>query len=134
MKIEHIAIWTDKLERLKDYYVRCFEGKPGAKYSNEIKGFHSYFISFNCGSRLEIMSMPGVADNLGNEKKQFQKGITHIAFGMDTMHQVDEKANQLKADGFKILSGPRRTGDGYYEFETLDPDGNRIEVTTVFGK
>ena len=33
-------------------------------------------------------------------------------------------------NGFRILEGPRRTGDGYYEFVTLDPDLNRIEVTT----
>jgi lactoylglutathione lyase len=46
------------------------------------------------------------------------------------MQEVDEKAVQLQSGGFKILRGPRKTGDGYYEFETLDPDDNRIEVTT----
>lgn len=132
MKIDHVAIWTDELERLKNYYVRYFEGKPGLKYTNEKKDFHSYFISFKSGSRLEIMTIPGVADNLDNEKKQYQKGINHLAFGMETMQEVDQKAKQLMADGYKILSGPRRTGDGYYEFETLDPDENRIEVTTSF--
>lgn len=132
MKIEHIAIWTGNLERLKDYYSKYFEGKPGEKYTNEKKGFHSYFISFNSGSRIEIMTMPSVTDNLGYDKKQYQKGITHIAFGMDTKQQVDEKAKQLQSDGFKISSGPRKTGDEYYEFETFDPDENRIEVTTDF--
>ena len=36
----------------------------------------------------------------------------------------------LRESGFKILGEPRKTGDGYYEFETLDPDNNRLEVTT----
>jgi lactoylglutathione lyase len=36
---------------------------------------------------------------------------------------------RLKEDGFASLDGPRRTGDGYYESVTLDPDGNRVEIT-----
>jgi lactoylglutathione lyase len=132
MKIEHVAIWTDNLERLKNYYIKYFDGKPGVKYSNDKKKFHSYFISFASGARLEIMTIPGIENNLDNEKRQYQKGIIHLAFGMETIQQVDEKAIQLKADGFKILSWPRKTGDGYYEFETLDPDDNRIEVTASF--
>ena len=59
-------------------------------------------------------------------------GIIHLAFGVDTIEEVEEKSRQLQADGYPILSGPRKTGDGYYEFETLDPDNNRIEVTTVY--
>ena len=59
-------------------------------------------------------------------------GIIHLAFGVDTMEAVDQKARELKENGFPILSGPRKTGDGYYEFETLDPDHNRIELTTLF--
>ena len=48
------------------------------------------------------------------------------------MQEFEAKANQITKDGFIILSGPRKTGDGYYEFETLDPDGNRLEVTAIF--
>ena len=55
-----------------------------------------------------------------------------MAFGVNTKLEVDEKAKQLQSDGFKILRGPRKTGDGYYEFETLDPDDNRLEVTTKY--
>ena len=75
------------------------------------------------------MSMPNIPDNLNDKIIRQHKGIIHLAFGVDTLQEVDEKAVQLKADGFAILSGPRKTGDGYYEFETLDPDQNRIEVT-----
>ena len=73
--------------------------------------------------------MPNIPDNLNDKIIRQHKGIIHLAFGVDTLQEVDEKAVQLKADGFAILSGPRKTGDGYYEFETLDPDQNRIEVT-----
>ncbi len=132
MKIEHIAIWTANLERLKDYYVKYFDGVSNEKYTNEKKQFSSYFISFETGARLEIMSRPDIPDNINDRVTAQHKGIIHIAFGVATMQAVDEKATQLLADGFKILTGPRKTGDGYYEFETLDPDDNRLELTTPF--
>ena len=44
MKIHHIAIWTDKLEKLKDFYVTYFDGVAGDKYTNHKKQFESYFI------------------------------------------------------------------------------------------
>jgi len=132
MKLEHIAIWTDNLELLKEYYVKYFGGTSNEKYSNDKNKFSSYFISFDSGARLEIMSKPGIPENTNDRVNAQHKGIIHLAFGADTKHDVDIKAKQLEADGFKILSGPRKTGDGYYEFETLDPDNNRIEVTTKY--
>jgi len=128
MTLEHVAIWTSGLERLKAYYVKYFGGIPNAKYINENKKFESYFLTFDSGARLEIMTMPGIPDNLNDTLKQY-KGIIHLAFGVSSKEAVDQKAKELEKDGYKILSGPRRTGDGYYEFETLDPDNNRIEVT-----
>lgn len=132
MKIEHVAIWTDNLEKRKEYYVKYFGGVSNEKYSNGIKQFQSYFISFKSGARLEIMSMPAIPDNKNDRVIAQHKGIIHLAFGVDTMKEVDDKEKQLKADGFKILSGPRKTGDGYYEFETIDPDNNRLEVTCPY--
>lgn len=132
MTLEHVAIWTENLEQLKDYYTNYFEGKSNEKYSNSNTQFQSYFISFKSGTRLEIMTKPNIPDNRNDTIKTQHKGIIHLAFGVDTKKEVEEKAKQLEADGFKILSGPRKTGDGYYEFETLDPDNNRIEVTTKY--
>ena len=43
--------------------------------------------------------------------------------------EVDALTTRLRNDGYRILDGPRRTGDGYYESTVLDPDGNRIEIT-----
>ena len=129
MTLEHVAIWTDKLEALKDYYSKYFGGTPNDKYTNEKNQFHSYFLTFKSGARLEIMTMANIPCNLNDTIIKQHKGIIHLAFGADTKMEVEEKARQLEGDGFKILSGPRKTGDGYYEFETLDPDNNRIEVT-----
>jgi lactoylglutathione lyase len=129
MILEHVAIWTNNLELLKDYYVQYFNATSNDKYTNTITGFQSYFLSFVSGARLEIMYMPGIPDNKNETIVWQHKGIIHLAFGVDTMQEVDAKATQLATAGFKILSGPRKTGDGYYEFETLDPDNNRLEVT-----
>lgn len=130
ISLEHAAIWTKELETLRDFYVRYFDGVANEKYVNPTKGFESYFIRFGAGARLEIMYRPDIPEN-GNDRRQAQHlGLIHLAFGVDTMAEVDEKAAQFRAAGFPILGGPRKTGDGYYEFETLDPDGNRLEITT----
>ncbi len=130
MTLEHIAIWTDNLERLKDYYMKYFEGVSNDLYTNEKNRFHSYFISFSSGARLEIMTKPDLPLNTNDTIVKQHKGIIHFAFSMSTKEEVDAKAKQLAEAGFTILRGPRITGDGYYEFETLDPDNNRLEVIT----
>jgi lactoylglutathione lyase len=130
MLLEHVAIWTNQLEVLKDFYAKYFNGQPNTRYTNPHKSFQSYFLTFSSGVRLEIMQMPGIPKNQNDTVRTQHLGIIHLAFGVDTIQEVDQKAAQLIADGFPVLSGPRKTGDGYYEFETLDPDNNRIEVTT----
>ena len=138
MKLEHVAIWTRDLERLKKYYETYFDGVSNTKYENKKKGFQSYFLSFGsgtgagAGARMEIMSRQDIPENSNDTISSQHLGIIHLAFGVETMEAVDNKARQLQKDGYQILSGPRTTGDGYYEFETLDPDDNRLEVTAVF--
>ena len=132
MILEHVAIWTDDLERLKAFYEKYFSGVANALYVNESKGFQSYFLSFGSGARLELMQKEGIPANLNDTVTVQHRGIIHLAFGVDTIAAVDAKAAELRQAGFEILSGPRKTGDGYYEFETLDPDQNRIEVTTPY--
>ena len=130
MKIEHLAIWTNQLEALKDFYMKYFEGVAGPKYHNKKKHFQSYFLTFGSGARLEIMTAPGIPDNQNDTISSQHLGIIHFAFEVATMQEVDDKAKELGDAGFRILDGPRTTGDGYYEFATLDPDNNRLEVTT----
>ncbi|HLO80057.1 MAG TPA: VOC family protein [Chitinophagaceae bacterium] len=132
MILEHAAIWTRQLETLKNYYVKYFGGLSNEKYVNNQKGFESYFISFGSGARLELMSRYNIPDNLNDTVESQHLGLIHLAFGVETMAEVDSKCEELKMEGFPILSGPRKTGDGYYEFETLDPDNNRIEVTAIY--
>ena len=132
MTLEHVAIWTTQLEALKDYYIKYFDAKPNNRYTNHQKDFHSYFLSFASGARLELMCMPGIPANQNDTVQRQHLGIIHLAFGVDSVEEVEIKAKQLSADGFPILSGPRKTGDGYYEFGTLDPDQNRVEVTAVY--
>jgi lactoylglutathione lyase len=130
--LEHVAIWTNDLERLKAYYMKYFNAKPNDKYVNTAKNFESYFLSFGSGARLELMKMTNIPGNANDTIKKQHLGIIHLAFGVSAMADVDAKAKQLQEDGHAILSGPRKTGDGYYEFETLDPDNNRLEVTAQF--
>ena len=134
MVIDHVAIWTTQLEKLKDYYAKYFNGRPNKKDLNKDRHFESYFVSFDSGTRLELMQMPGIPQNLNDPAGKQYQGIIHLSFGMDNMDRVDDKFNELTKDGYKILRGPRKTGDGYWEFETLDPDNNRIEVSAVFMK
>ncbi|WP_297691406.1 VOC family protein [uncultured Eudoraea sp.] len=132
MKIEHVAIWTEKLELLKDFYVTYFGAKANTQYYNPQKKFQSYFLTFDSGSRLELMHRPDIPKNTNDRVDKQHLGIIHLAFGVESMSEVDKKAAELKKDGYRVISGPRKTGDGYYEFETLDPDNNRLEVSALF--
>ncbi len=128
MRIEHVAIWTDNLERLTSFYEKYFQGKRNEKYSNKKKKFESYFLSFDSGCRLEIMSMEGIPASKDDVYQQFA-GLIHLAFDLGNKIAVDQKTAELVKDGFELLDGPRITGDGYYESVILDPDHNRVELT-----
>ena len=128
MHIEHVAIWTKNLERLRAFYELYFEAQSGEKYVNPNKGFESYFLQFASDARLELMSMPSIPQTRDDIDQQFT-GIIHLAFSVGSEDQVDNLTQRLKGDGFRVVDGPRRTGDGCYESAVLDPDGNRIEIT-----
>ena len=128
MKIEHIAIWTFDLERLRSFYEKYFMAVTGAKYINQKKGFQSYFLSFQDGARLEIMQMPGIVPSRNSADVQCI-GLIHMAISIGTQPAVDVLTEQLRQDGYIVVGEPRWTGDGYYESVVLDPDGNRIEIT-----
>lgn len=127
MKLHHTAIWVNDLEKIKDYYMRFFHATSNEKYINPETGFSSYFLSFESGSQLEIMHRGDIPDNANDTIKQ-HKGYIHLSFLVDSRKDVEAKAKELQEAGFPILRGPRQTGDGYYEFETLDPEWNRLEV------
>ncbi len=127
MKIEHVAIWTSNLEGMKNFYVHYFDASSNEIYYNHTKNFRSYFLSFDGDCRLEIMEMPGVPHTKNDSLKQFT-GLIHFAIKVGSKTEVDSLTEILRKDGFKIVSEPRTTGDGYYESVILDPDGNRVEL------
>lgn len=128
MKIEHIAIWTRDVERLRKFYGDYFGAVAGEKYVNPKKNFQSYFLSFESGARLEIMQMPGIPDS-SNDIYSQAIGLIHFAIDAGSRTAVNELTEKLRNDGFEVVGEPRTTGDGYYESVVLDPDGNRIEIT-----
>lgn len=128
MRIEHIAIWVKNLEAMKTFYTTYFQCFAGEKYINPTKKFESYFLSFEAGSRLEIMQMPGIVQHSGDAGNQFI-GLTHLAISVGSKENVDALTERLRSDGYTIVGEPRTTGDGYYESVILDPEQNRIEIT-----
>jgi lactoylglutathione lyase len=128
VRIEHLAFWTDDIDRLVAFYERYFGALAGNRYVNAAKGFESCFVSFGAGARLEIMRTTALAPVVHAAGAQ-RMGLTHFAIALGSEAQVNDLTQRLKQDGFPVLDGPRRTGDGYYESVVLDPDGNRIELT-----
>ena len=126
MHIEHVALYVTDLEAAKAFFVRYFSAVPGARYHNSRTGFTSYFLTFPGGARLEIMTRSDLVDR---EKPPAASGYAHLAFSLGSRAAVDALTERLKADGYTVLSGPRVTGDGYYESCILDREGNQIELT-----
>jgi catechol 2,3-dioxygenase-like lactoylglutathione lyase family enzyme len=52
-RIEHVALWTEDLERSRRFYGELLGGRASALYRNETTGFESYFLEFDEGPRLE---------------------------------------------------------------------------------
>ena len=126
MKIEHVAMHVNNLEAARDFFVKYLGGSSNDGYHNKNTGFRSYFISFEDGARLELMNKPGLEDL---EKSLNRTGYVHIAFSVGSKEKVDEITALLQQEGFEVVSGPRTTGDGYYESCIVAIEGNQIEIT-----
>lgn len=126
MRIEHAAIYVNDIEAEKKFFTRYFGASAGEMYHNKNTGFSSYFLSFDGGARLELMTAPRLQDM---DKLPLRTGFAHLAFSVGSCKEVDALTERLRADGYAVVSGPRVTGDGYYESCVLDAEGNRIEMT-----
>ena len=126
MKIDHIAMYVNDLEAARVFFVTYLDGKSNEGYHNKKTDFRSYFITFDDGARLEIMTKPGMTDN---EKPLNRTGYAHIAFSVGSKERVDELTDELRSAGYEVVSGPRTTGDGYYESCMVVIEGNQIEIT-----
>ena len=126
MKIEHVAMYVNDLESMKNFFIKYFGAKSNDGYHNPAKKFRSYFLTFDGETRLEIMNKAEMVDA---EKNLTRTGFIHIAFSVGSKEKVDALTAQLKSDGYEVISGPRTTGDGYYESCIVDIEGNQIEIT-----
>lgn len=126
MKIEHIALYVNDLEGARKFFIKYLGAKSNEGYHNPRTDFRSYFLSFEDGARLEIMQRPEMVDM---PKEAARTGYAHIAFSVGSREKVDALTAELKADGYDVVSGPRITGDGYYESCIVAMEGNQIEIT-----
>ena len=126
MKIEHAALYTEDLERMRSFFIKYFEASSNELYHNPKTGFTSYFLSFQEGTRLEIMNKPQM-EKTGDAL--VRTGFIHLAFSTGSKEKVDVLTETLRNDGYEVLSGPRTTGDGYYESLILGPERIQIEIT-----
>ena len=124
-RLEHVGLWVADIDRVAAFYAKYFGAQVGELYRNARKGFESRFLSFGDGARLEVMTRKDVTRQPADE----QLGLAHVALCIGDEAAVDALAARLQADGVAPDSGPRRTGDGYYECVVRDPEGNRVEIT-----
>ncbi len=126
MKIDHIAMYVTDLEKTREFFVKNLGRVSNDGYHNVNTDFRSFFVSFEDGARLEIMTKPEVVDA---QKPLNRTGYAHIAFSVGSKEKVDELTERLRADGYEVVSGPRTTGDGYYESCIVGIEWNQVEIT-----
>lgn len=126
MKIHHAALYVTDLEGMRAFYETYFGASANAMYHNPCTGLQTYFLSFEDGARLEIMTRPEMS---ASHNSGCRTGYIHVAYSVGSREAVDSLTARILADGYPVLSGPRTTGDGYYESCVLDPEGNQIEIT-----
>ena len=125
MKIDHVAMYVNDLEAEKNFFIKYFDAKAGSKYTNFRSDFSNYFLKFEDGSRLEIMTRNSSVDD---KKIRYRTGYHHIAVNVGDRKDVDDMMKKFDADGVIVVSGARTTGDGYYAAVIVDPEGNEIEI------
>lgn len=128
MRIDHIAIWCEDLERMREFYTTYFSCRAGEIYHNPRKQYSSYFLTFDDGSsRIELMHRTDITAE--PEKRGLMMGLAHISICVGERREVDSLIERLRHDGHKIVGETRTTGDGYYEAVVEDVEGNLVEIT-----
>lgn len=127
MRIDHVALYCRDLEAMRQFFLDYFEAVSNEQYHNPRTGLRTYILSFTEGStRLELMQRPDVADV---DPSVAATGYIHISIAVGSKRGVDLLTRRLADDGYPVVSGPRTTGDGYYESCILGPEGIQIEIT-----
>ena len=128
MRLDHVAIWTADIERMRTFYETYFDARSNPRYENARKRFTSYFLTFPGGGRLELMHRPDIRPLPDSQSSPEFIGYAHLGVELGSPAAVDALTTRLQGDGFALLDGPRRTGDGYYESMVADPEGNRVVI------
>ncbi len=126
MRISHVALYVNDLEKTKDFFMKYFDAKANCVYHNNKSGFRSYFLTLEDGVALEIMNKPNMIDSY---KEPARTGYAHIAFSVGSKEKVDSLTERLRGDGYEVIGGPRTTGDGYYESCIVGIEDNLVEIT-----
>ena len=119
-------MYVGDLDAARLFFCRYFGARSNQKYHNPRTGLETYFLCFDDGVRLEIMRRP---ETVAAEFAPLRRGYIHIAFSVGSKANVDNLTRRLENDGYAVLSGPRTTGDGYYESSVLAFENNIIEIT-----
>ena len=129
MKIEHVALFCRDLEAMRQFFLDYFEAVSNEQYHNPRTGLRTYILTFpNGGARLEVMQRP---DTIDADPSKPHIGFIHVSFAVGSKEAVDAKTIELRDAGYQVISGPRTTGDGYYESCILGPEGIQIEITIL---
>lgn len=125
-RIDHIAMYVADLEGARKFFMEFFGAASNEMYHNPRTRLRTYILTFSDGGRLEIMSRPEV-ETVDNPI--YRSGFIHLSFGLGSREEVDRMTSLLSSHGYEVLSGPRVTGDGYYESCVNGFEGNLIELT-----
>jgi lactoylglutathione lyase len=125
MRIAHIALWTRDLDMAAKFFETYFDATIGNPYHSKNRvGFVSRFVRLPGGDvQIELMTGPWVADASGESV-----GWDHVAIALGSERAVLALAERCKVDGC-LKSGPRWTGDGFFEAVVVMPDGSPVEIT-----
>ena len=127
MRIDHAALFCKDLEGMRQFFMDHFEAQSNDLYHNPQTSLKTYILSFqDGGARLEIMSRP---DTVVIDPAQRNIGFIHLSFAVGSKEAVEAKTEELQSAGYAVTSGPRTTGDGYYESCILGPERIQLEIT-----
>jgi len=124
-QIEHIALATDDVEALRDFYLKL--GAMASPPSTDPDtGLRACVLDF-CGVRLELLERPSGSEGAAGDLRS--PVLLHLGFTLGSADAVDEVSGKLLAAGYRLLEPPHRSQLGRYESVVLDPDGNRLKLT-----
>ena len=127
MRIDHLALYCRDLEGMRQFFIDHFSAVSNEQYHNPRTGLRTYILTFpDGGARLEIMQRPDAVDA---DPSKPNIGFVHVSFAVSSAEAVDSKTAELAGAGYRVASGPRTTGDGYYESSIIGPEGIQIEIT-----